>query len=241
MHDIADIPVALLAGGLATRLRPVTQSLPKALLTVAGRPFIEHQLDLLRDSGIRKVVLCLGHLGNLVQEHVGDGSAWGLSVQCSFDGEALVGTGGALRRALPMLGELFWVMYGDSYMEIEYPAVLGVFDNHPLAEGLMTVLHNGGRWDRSNVLFQNGRLLRYDKKNPTADMEHIDYGVSLLRRTAAQRIAEEKFDLADLYALLVAEGKMIGCEVSRRFYEIGTPQSWAETDEHLRNRAAKRC
>src|SRR5271170_419641 len=129
MLSIADIPVALLAGGLATRLRPVTQTVPKALVPVAGRPFIDHQLELLHRHGIRKVVLCLGHLGEMVQEHLGDGAARGLSLQYSFDGPRLLGTGGALRRALPMLGEVFWVMYGDSYMDVDYGAILAAFDS----------------------------------------------------------------------------------------------------------------
>jgi len=152
----------------------------------------------------------------------------------SYDGDRLLGTGGAIRRALPMLGEVFWIMYGDSYMDIDYQAVLAAFDAHPHAQGLMTVLKNGGRWDKSNVLFQDGRLARYDKKHPTPDMAHIDYGVALLRRPTARRIPDGPYDLADLYSKLVAEGQMIGYEVANRFYEIGTPQSWAEADAYLR-------
>jgi NDP-sugar pyrophosphorylase family protein len=234
MLRIAEIPVALLAGGMATRLRPMTQSIPKAMVPVAGRPFIDHQLDLLRGSGIRRVVLCLGYLGEQVQNHVGDGSAWDMNVQCSFDGDSLLGTGGALRRALPMLAETFWVLYGDSYMQIDYPAILAAFDAQGEALGLMTVLKNDGRWDRSNVLFQDGQLLRYDKRRPTPQMAHIDYGAALLRRAAAERLPAGPCDLADLYGRLVDEKRMIGYPVTRRFYEIGTPQSWAETDAYLR-------
>src|SRR6478609_5381766 len=131
MMCIADVPVALLAGGLATRLRPITQTIPTALIELAGRPFIDHQLALLHRNGVRTVVLCLGHLGEQVREHCGDGSGYGLRLRYSFDGEKLMGTGGALARAAPMLGEwpgdALWVMYGDSYMDIEYPAVLDAF------------------------------------------------------------------------------------------------------------------
>jgi NDP-sugar pyrophosphorylase family protein len=236
LSHIADIPVALLAGGLATRLRPVTQTLPKALVPVAGRPFIDHQLDLLHRHGVRKIVLCLGHLGEMVQEHLGDGASRGLKLTYCFDGPRLLGTGGALRRALPMLGEVFWVMYGDSYMDIDYRAILAAFDAAPPPTvGLMTVLENHGRWDKSNVIFRDHQLVRYDKKNSTPEMTFIDYGVALLRRDAALRIPEnEPFDLAELYTRLVDESLMIGYQVSNRFYEIGTPQSWAETDEYLR-------
>src|SRR3954466_3570200 len=125
--NIADVPVALLAGGLATRLRPITTRIPKALVEVAGRPFIDHQLALLRRNGIRRVVLCLGYLGEQVQAYLGDGRAIGMQLRYSFDGERLLGTGGALRRAVPLLGQVCWVMYGDSYLDIDYQAVLAFF------------------------------------------------------------------------------------------------------------------
>ena len=233
MLDIADIPVALLAGGLATRLRPFTEKIPKALLTVAGRPFIDHQLDLFHRHGIRKVVLCLGYLGEMVRAHLGD-DFHGMNLSYSFDGDRLLGTGGAIRKALPLLGEIFWIIYGDSYMDINYRAVLSDFESHPDALGLMTVLENQNRWDKSNVVFRDGKLLRYDKKQPTADMHFIDYGIALLRRPAAERLPiDQPSDLADLYGDLVAEDLMIGHEVHERFYEIGTPASLAEADAYL--------
>jgi NDP-sugar pyrophosphorylase family protein len=240
MLDIADVPVALLAGGLATRLRPKTETIPKALLPLAGRPFIDHQLDLLHRNGIRKVVMCLGYLGQMVQEHLGDGASRGMELKYSFDGEKLLGTGGAVRRALPMLGDVFWIMYGDSYMDIDYRAILAAFDARPNALALMTVLHNAGRWDKSNVIFQGGTLLKYDKKNASPEMQYIDYGVALLRRAAIEPIAPDTpADLADLYTRLVAEGRMIGYEVTQRFYEIGTPESLAEADAYLRQSAER--
>jgi NDP-sugar pyrophosphorylase family protein len=230
--QIQEVPVALLAGGLATRLRPITQAIPKVLIDVGGRPFIDHQFSLLARHGIRDVVLCLGHLGAQVEEYVGDGSSHGLNVRYSYDGETLVGTAGALRWALPMLSDVFWVMYGDSYMDIDYAAVLKHFEaacsSDPL--GLMTVLRNDDRWDRSNVVFENGRLECYDKRNRTPAMRYIDYGVQLLRREALLHIAPgEPADLADVYRDLAASGRMVGYEVSNRFYEIGTPESLEET------------
>jgi NDP-sugar pyrophosphorylase family protein len=231
--DIAQVPVALLAGGLATRLHPITQKIPKALVEVAGRPFIDHQLALLQRNGIRRVVLCLGHLGEQVQAHLGDGSRLGMELSYSFDGDRLLGTGGAIRRAADLLGEVFWVMYGDSYMDIEYPAILDHFARCD-ALGLMTVLRNENQWDKSNVVFREGRLFRYDKRVQTADMTHIDYGVALLRRPALEPIVPNRpYDLADLYSALVAQGRMIGYEVTRRFYEIGSPQGLAETAAYL--------
>jgi NDP-sugar pyrophosphorylase family protein len=236
--NMADVPAAVLAGGLATRLRPITEKVPKAMVEVAGRPFIDHQLALLRRNGMRRVVLCLGYLGEQVERHLGDGSALGMEVRYSYDGDRLLGTGGALLRAAPLLGPAFWVLYGDSYMDIDYAAVL----RHFLAgqfDGLMTVLHNENRWDRSNVVFRDGRLLCYNKRSPQPEMTHVDYGASLLRASALARLpADQPCDLADLYTELVAEGRMTGYEVTQRFYEIGSPGALRETQEYLLARGA---
>ena len=246
--SIATVPAALLAGGLATRLRPITETIPKALVDIDGRPFIDHQLALLRRNGIRRVVMCLGYRGEMVRDHCGDGSRYDMDLAYSFDGETLMGTGGAIARAKHLLGarpgDALWVMYGDSYMDIDYPAVLDAFlaargqDGADRPLGLMTVLRNGDRWDKSNVVFRDGRLLRYDKRNRTPDMDHIDYGVGLLRTAAVDRIPVDRpFDLAELYTALVAEGRMVGYEVTQRFYEIGTPESLEEARAYLQSRA----
>jgi N-acetyl-alpha-D-muramate 1-phosphate uridylyltransferase len=233
---ITDVPAAVLAGGLATRLRPITATIPKALVEVAGQPFVEHQLALFQLNGIRRVVLCLGYLGEQIQAHLGDGTTYGLELHYSFDGPQLLGTGGALRRAAPLLDQVFWVMYGDSYLDIDYRAVLDYFSRHN-ALGLMTVLQNGNRWDRSNVIFRNGQLLRYDKRAQDPEMTYIDYGAALLRREVLERIPPgQPYDLADLYNELVAEGQMIGYEVAQRFYEIGSHQGLAETQAYLQMR-----
>jgi NDP-sugar pyrophosphorylase family protein len=236
--DIASVPVALLAGGLATRLRPITAKIPKSLVEVAGRPFIDHQLELLRANGVRRVVLCLGHLGEMVRDHVGGGSAFGVEVAYSFDGERLLGTGGALKRAEALLGPVFWVLYGDSYLEIDYRDVLADFGRRDAA-GLMTVLENKDRWDRSNVIFRNGRLVWYSKRAPSPEMTHIDYGALLLGREVVDRVpAGEPHDLADLLSDLSAEGRLAGYEVHSRFYEIGSPAGLAETQAYLQAKVA---
>lgn len=238
MVDIATVPAALLAGGLASRLRPITQTIPKAMVEVAGRPFIDHQLALLRRNGIRRVVLCLGYLGEQIEQHLGDGTRHGLRLQYSYDGERLLGTGGALRRALPLLGDVFWVLYGDSYLDIDYRAVLAHFKAGQL-RGLMTVFHNANRWDRSNVVFRNGRLLCYSKRARTPEMQHIDYGVSLLCREALASVpTEEPCDLADVLSDMAARGELIGHEVTQRFYEIGSHHGLEETQHYLQARSA---
>jgi NDP-sugar pyrophosphorylase family protein len=236
--DIATVPAALLAGGLATRLLPITETIPKAMVEVAGRPFIDHQLALLRRNGIRRVVLCLGYLGEQIERHLGVGAAHGLELRYSHDGDHLLGTGGALRRALPLLGEVFWVLYGDSYLDIDYQAVLAQFAASR-EHGLMTVFHNDNRWDRSNVVFRDGRLLWYSKRAPTPEMKHIDYGVTLLCREALASLpADKPSDLADLLSDMAANGELIGHEVTRRFYEIGSHHGLEETQRYLQVRGA---
>lgn len=226
-------PVAILAGGLATRLRPITHRVPKSMLEVAGEPFIAHQLRLLGRKGIRKVVLCLSFLGEQVQEFVGDGTRFGLQVEYSFDGDVLLGTGGALRKATPLLGDTFWVTYGDSYLDIDYEPIFAHFSTVK-APALMTVYLNENRFDGSNVLFQEGRILRYRKGTVTPDMRHIDFGLLLLRRATVDVIpCAQKVDLSDFLGQLVDQGDLAGFETQNRFYEIGSPSGLAETSAYI--------
>jgi NDP-sugar pyrophosphorylase family protein len=228
-------PVAVLAGGLATRLRPVTRTLPKSLVPVAGHPFVHHQLAALRKKGVTRVVLCVGYLGEQIRDYVGDGQAFGLQVAYAWDGDSLRGTGGALQQALPLLGEAFFVLYGDSYLPIAFADIWEAFAARP-EPGLMTVYKNQGRWDTSNVLFSQGRILRYDKKEPTPDMQYIDYGLSLLRPAAFKQFpAGRAFDLSRVFQVLIAQQALAGWEAQERFYEIGSPQGLRETEEYLRN------
>ena len=127
MSTSVGLPVAILAGGLATRLRPVTETVPKVLLEVAGKPFLEHQLAQFREQGVEEVVLCVGFLGETIQEQYGDGALMEYDISYSFDGPKLLGTGGAIRKALPLLGEAFFVMYGDSYLRIDFAEVERAF------------------------------------------------------------------------------------------------------------------
>lgn len=223
------LPVAILAGGLATRLRPITEKIPKALVDVAGEPFIARQLRYLKQEGIREVVLCLGHLGEQVQAVVGDGQAFGLSVRYSWDGETQLGTGGALCKALPLLGELFFVFYGDSYLPIDFSAVEADYFRQG-KPALMTALNNQNRWDRSNVAWDGSHIAEYNKKAPRPEMTHIDYGLAILSATILQdRPPDQAFDLAELYHSLSLDGQLAGHEVHQRFYEIGSHQGLAET------------
>lgn len=239
------LPVAILAGGLATRLRPVTETLPKALIPVNGEPFICHQLRLLHKQGVRQVVLCLGYLGEMVEQVVGDGSQFGLEVKYSYDTAAviprdvlcdegsprqgkLLGTAGAIKKALPLLDESFFVLYGDSYLTCDYAAVQQSF----LASGKqaqMTVFHNEGQWDTSNVEYQHGQLLAYSKQDLTDRMHYIDYGLGMFQSSSFELVpADTAYDLALLYEALLKNNQLAGFEVNQRFYEVG---SFAGIDE----------
>jgi NDP-sugar pyrophosphorylase family protein len=227
------LPIAILAGGLATRLRPVTETIPKALIEIAGEPFLAHQLRLLRAAGYERVVLCVGYLGEMVRDFAGDGAVFGLRVDYSFDGPQLLGTAGAIVRALPMLGDRFSVIYGDSYLPCDYAAAEQTFaDSGKL--GLMTVYRNEGQWDASNVEFDGVRVVRYDKANRTPAMRHIDYGLGVLRREALAGVpADRPYDLAAVYQDLVRRGELAAWESPDRFYEIGSLEGIADLTEFL--------
>lgn len=226
--------LALLAGGLATRLHPITQQIPKSMVEVAGRPFIAHQLELCVRKGVRKVVVCSGYLAEQIEAYVGNGSQFAVKVEYSIDWPLLLGTGGALKKALPLLGSEFFVMYGDSYLDIDFAPVYNAFvRSHKAA--LMTVYPNKNRWDTSNVEFFDGEIRNHDKVNRTAKMQYIDYGLGLFRSEAfADWPDDSPFDLAHVYAALVKHANVAGYEVSKRFYEIGTPAGLKETSEILK-------
>jgi NDP-sugar pyrophosphorylase family protein len=230
--------LALLAGGLATRLRPLTLAMPKSMVEVAGEPFIAHQLRLLASQGINEIVICAGYLGEQIEAYVGEGTAFGCNARYSFDGVLPLGTGGALRKALPLLSDPFIVMYGDSYLPTPFAPILTAFDRAGLP-ALMTVFRNVGRWDTSNVEFVDGVILRHDKVYRTPAMRHIDYGLGLLCASALRAwTAADPFDLADLYSEMARRGHLAGFEVCERFYEIGSPAGLRETDACLRRQSS---
>ncbi|STX41682.1 nucleotidyltransferase [Legionella donaldsonii] len=230
------LPVALLAGGLATRLLPVTEEIPKSLVKVAGEFFINHQLRYLRKQGIREVVLCVGHLGEQIEAIVRDGSAYDLQIRYSWDGPHLLGTGGALRQALALLGDAFFILYGDSYLPIDFKAVERSFhESGKLA--LMTVFKNENQGDISNVLFKDNKIIEYNKQNPSSTMQYIDYGLSILSASLLAHYPKgEPFDLAELFHDLSLRGELYGYEVFERFYEIGSPTGLKEAISKLQGR-----
>jgi NDP-sugar pyrophosphorylase family protein len=231
------LPVAILAGGLATRLGPLTEKVPKSLILIDGEPFVAHQLRLLQSRGIRRVILCVGHLGEQIERIVGNGRAFGVEVTYSYDGPILLGTAGAIRAALPNLGEDFFVIYGDSYLVCDYNAVEQEF-LRSRKSGLMTVFRNDGQWDASNVEFEKGRILAYSKKNRTPLMHYIDYGLGAFKAEAFSGAAT---DLADVYEELLQADELAAVEVRERFYEIGSPSGLQEMTNFLSRRGDARA
>ena len=232
---MSTFPVAILAGGLATRLRPITEKIPKAMVELNGEPFIAHQLRLLKSRGLDRVVICAWYRGELIREYVHDGAPFGLRVDYSFDGELPLGTGGAIQRALPLLGPTFFVLYGDSYLPCDYQAVQAGF-THSGCLGLMTVFRNQGRWDTSNVEYSAGQIRRYEKKMSTPAMQYIDYGLGLFQAQAfAGFPGDSAFDLAAVYQALLEQKQLAGYEVAERFYEIGSFEGLEELRGLLRD------
>jgi NDP-sugar pyrophosphorylase family protein len=231
-----EIPVVILAGGLATRLRPLTEKIPKSLVPVAGKPFLAHQLELLRTHQIRRAVLCIGYLGEMIQREFGNEYA-GVKLEYSFDGARLLGTGGAIKRVLPKLGGEFFVLYGDSYLPVAC-APIAEFFHRSGRQGLMTVYRNEGKYDASNVFFRDGEILVYDKKKRLPEMRHIDYGLSLFKSSVFDAYAKgQVFDLAEVMGRLVREKQLAGYEVLERFYEMGSPAGLAELETLLTSKS----
>lgn len=229
-------PLALLAGGMATRMYPLTESMPKSLLPIDGEPFLAHQLRLLVTQGIRDIIICCGHLGKQIAAFAGDGSKFGCHICYSYDGETLLGTGGALRHALPLLGQSFFVMYGDSYLSLEPEQIWKTFLTSGMP-ALTTVFRNNSQWETSNIEMHGGQIVCYDKRAPYPAMQYIDYGLSLMRPEAlVSWPAETPFDLASVLTELAANGKLAAYEVFARFYEIGSPDGYQQTERMLAGR-----
>ena len=233
----------ILAGGLATRMRPLTETIPKALIAVGGVPFIDRQLDWLARHGVTEVVLSIGYRGRMLAAHVGDGARFGLAVRVVDEGDDLQGTAGALRLADQQgaLAPSFLVTYGDSFLPVDFAAVWDRFRacGRP---ALMTVFRNDGRWDASNAIYEDGAVILYDKAHrarPAAAFTYIDYGLLAFEREVVRAHVPPagKADLADLCHALSVTGQLAGMEIAERFYEIGSPAGLEDFERWIAGRA----
>lgn len=239
MRNLQDMQVVVLMGGLGTRLKEYTKQCPKSLVEVNGKPFFDYQLDLLRAWGFKKFVFLIGYHAEMIEEYYGDGSSRDISIKYCYDGEKLLGTGGAVRRALPYLEDDFILIYGDSFMDIDYAETVYRYDigKQNGNRALMTVLKNHNMFDKSNVIMKDGELVLYDKHNPSKEMEYIDYGVCAYERSLFEEYEENvAFDIAVIQNKLSLEKKLTPQVVTKRFYEIGSPQSLAEFSGYVRHR-----
>lgn len=222
------IPIVILAGGLATRLYPETKDIPKSMIKIANKPFIYWQLKLLKEKGFEKVILCVNHLAEQIVDYVKDGKDFGLIVQYSYDGDVQLGTGGAIKKAIDLLDDTFFIMYGDSYLDIDYSNVLNKFP--PKKLGLMTIYKNDNELEPSNVLLRHGEIVKYDKKINSLEMTYIDYGLGVFKKNA---FAMDCFDLSDVYTYLIDEDRLANYIVEERFYEIGSKKGIEETEKYI--------
>ncbi len=229
------LPVVILCGGLATRLYPVTLTIPKPLIEIDGKPFIHHQLKLLKEKGVKKVFLCTGYLSEMIEDYVDDGSLWGLDIEYSYDGDTLLGTGGAIKKLTNILPESFLVLYGDSYLNIDFEYVVKCFYSYDFPV-LMTIYKNKNKFDISNIAVSNGKVIRYDKRTPDITLNYIDYGLIALQRKIFEKCpSNEPFDLSLLLSRMVDLGQVAALEIYNRFYEIGSIQGIKETETYIRN------
>jgi NDP-sugar pyrophosphorylase family protein len=227
-----DMQVAILAGGLATRLGNLTKDQPKSMLKISGKPFLEYQLELLGGAGIKDIVLCVGHLWEQIESFFGNGKRYGVTLRYSIEDSPL-GTAGALKKAQTLLSDPFFTMYGDSYLSVDFAAVMRYFSSqNKLA--LMSVYKNNDRYDRSNTSVEGKLVKKYSKQERTDDMVYIEYGANLFRKQALELVPENHFyELEDLFPRLIAPKELLAYEVKERFYEIGSPQGLKEFEEYV--------
>jgi NDP-sugar pyrophosphorylase family protein len=234
--------IVVLGGGLGSRIETVAGGLPKSLIPILGEPFVHHQLRLLASQGIRDIVYVIGFRGEQIRAAVGDGSDFGLAVSYVDEGDQLHGTGGALRLAheAGSLDDVFGVVYGDSYLPVNLGPIWAAFDSSE-SPALMTVLRNNDLWDRSNAVFEDGRVVMYDKRIDGRDerMQWIDYGLSVLRREVVESIpgGGATCDLGEVYRELSLHGDLAGFEVTTRFFEVGSAEGVAALESHLQSSA----
>ena len=229
--------VAILAGGLATRLRPLTEKLPKSLVLIQGKKFLEYQLEFLKANGVTDVVLCIGHLGEQIEKNFGDGGKFGVKIRYSDEGKKLLGTAGALKKAEKLLEDEFFVMYGDAFLFLDFPNLMCYFKNQNKS-ALMAVYKNRGRYDKSNTVVEGNFVRRYSKQDKTGEMEYIDYGANILQKKTLELVPMDRpYSLEELFLILIEQNELLAFEVKERFYEIGSPGGLKEFRKYVsRNR-----
>ena len=227
--------IVILCGGLATRLRPVTEKIPKSMIKIEGKLFLEYQLNLLKKNNIFDMIFCIGDKGEQIEDYFGNGSRFGIKIEYSREKEELLGTGGALKQAESLLDEVFLVIYGDSYLPFNFKVAIDYFNKFNKL-GLMTVYKNQDLSGGNNVVVKDNLVKQYNKENPREEMGYIDYGVSIFRKKALEFLPENTHcDLSQLHLSLIKKDQLLAFESKIRFYEVGSFSGIEEFKKYIKN------
>jgi len=228
--------IVILCGGLATRLRSLTEKIPKSMIDINGKPFLEYQLELLKKNGIFDMIFCIGHKGEQIENYFRDGSRFGVKIRYSREKDKLLGTGGALKKAENLLDKVFLVIYGDSYLPFNFKAAIDYFNEFEKL-GLMVVYKNQSQYEKSNVLIKDNLVKQYNKENPIKEMEYIDYGVSIFRKKVLELLPENtRCDLSQTYLSLIKKNQLLAFESKIRFYEVGSFEGIEEFKRYIKDK-----
>ncbi len=226
--------IVILCGGLATRLRPLTEKIPKSMVKIGEKPFLEHQIELLKKGGISDIILCIGYKGEQIKKYFGSGDNFGVKISYSSDEDKPLGTGGAIKKAEGLLDDVFLVMYGDSYLPFDFQKAIRFFDGFDKL-GMMAVFKNLNKYEPSNVEIENDLVKNYSKEAKTEKMEYIDYGVSIFKKEALNFIPENQlYDLSQLHKTLIEKNQLLAYPAEKRFYQIGSFEGLEEFKKYIK-------
>lgn len=212
-----------MAGGLATRLRPLTNDIPKSLILIQGKPFLQYQIELLTRYDIKDIVLCVAYMGKKIEDYFGDGNKFGVKITYSYEKNKLLGTGGALKLVEPYLNENFFLLWGDSYVRLNYKEMHDFhLKNTNDFDVTIAIFYNIRNYDKSNIIYERGRIKKYEK-NSKDEMKYIDAGIMVFNKKILKRIPSGKvFQIEDLFHKLAKEEKLKPFLIKKRYYEIGS-------------------
>lgn len=217
--------MVILCGGLATRLGNLAKDIPKSMIKIKNKPFLEHQIENLKNHSIKDIVLCVGHLSDKIENYFGNGKKFGVNILYSYDKDKPLGPIGALKNAEPLLEDIFFIMYGDSYLNVDFQKIYSYFIKQNKL-GLMAVYKNFNKYDKSNLIVKNNLVVAYGEKNRTQDMIYIDYGTSILRKKSLNSISKNTFySTGQFFSELILNKQLIAFEIEERFYHIGNPDA----------------
>ena len=221
----------ILCGGLATRLGVLAKNIPKSMIDIEGKPFLQYQIENLRKNSIKDIVLCVGHLSEKIENYFRDGSKFGVNIKYSYDGDKPLGPIGAVKKAEEFLEDVFFIMYGDSYLSVDFQKVYSFFTQNK-KQALMVIYKNYDKYDKSNISVQNNIVTGYGENGAI----HIDYGTSLLRKEALNNVPKNTmYTTGEFFSNLIKKNELLAFEAKKRFYHIGTPDSLEEFRNFIRS------